>query len=165
MRTLLLTITTRLIFSCKKENAAPGKTVEIDLLKSFQLVTGQCRINPSTATLQDTVAIGNNDIQRYSITDHTFTLNFLTIQRVKAFRDFTPFAVTVDKQVVYYGIFKSAYSGASCDNSITMSNIFSADNKIVMQLGYPGMLQGTTVEDQRNNPKLIATLRRQGKIE
>jgi hypothetical protein len=165
MRTLLLTIITLLIFSCKKENAAPGKTVEIYLLKSFQLVNGQCRINQSTAILQDTVTIGNNDIQRYSISDHTFTLNFLTMQRVKAFRDITPFAVTVDKQVVYYGIFKSMYSSASCDNSITMNDIFSADNKIVMQLGYPGVVQYTTVEDQRNNPKLIATLRSQGKIE
>jgi hypothetical protein len=165
MRTLIVIITALLIFSCKKENAAPGKTVEIYLLKSFEIINGQCRVNPSTAIVQDTAAIGNNDIQRYSISDHTFTLNFLTMQRVKAFRDFTPFAVTVDKQVVYYGIFKSSYSSASCDNSIIMSDNFSADNKIKMQLGYPGLLQGTTVEDQRNNPKLIATLRSQGKIE
>lgn len=75
-----------------------------------------------------------------------------------------PFAVTVDKQVIYYGFFKPIISSSSCDHSITMDLDWTSGNKITLKLGYPGQVQGVTIDDKRNDSKLIATLRQQGKL-
>ena len=79
--------------------------------------------------------------------------------------DRTPFAITVDKQVIYYGLFKPSISSSSCDHSITMDVSWSSASKIVLRLGYPGQLPGVTIDDQRNNPILLASLEKQGKLQ
>lgn len=151
-------------FSCKKDNIKAGQTVEIYLLKSFQTVAGKCQVDASASALQDTATIRNQDILEYSQTDYQFTLTSASIQKIKTFKDFTPFAVTVDKQVIYYGFFKPGISSSSCDNSITMDLDWASTNKILLRLGYPGQLQGVAIADERNDPRLIMTLKNQGKL-
>ena len=158
---LLLTI---LSFSCKKDKINSGGSVEIYLLKNYQTVASKCQIDPSLSEIQDTAFIKNRDILEYSKTDYQFKLTDSAIQRVKALGDRIPFAVTVDKQVVYYGFYKPNISSSSCDNSICMSIDFITGNKISLNLGYPGQTQGITIDDQRNNPLLIMTLGNQGKL-
>ena len=149
--------------SCKK-NIDAGENVEIYLLKTYHTITSKCQIDPSGSFLQDTPTVKNHDILEYSKTDYQFTLTDLAIQKVKTFRDNMPFAVTVDRQVIYYGFFKPNISSSSCDHSITMDLDWPSPNKISLKLGYPGQLQGVTIDDKRNDPKLIATLRQQGKL-
>ncbi|MEP6676758.1 MAG: hypothetical protein ABJA78_16480 [Ferruginibacter sp.] len=165
MRLLLFILAACTIcLSCKKDNVKAGETVEIYLFKSFQTVTGKCQIDASASLLQDTAAIKNQDILEYSQTNYQFKLTDSSIQKVKAFRDFTPFAVTVDKQVIYYGFFKPSISSSSCDNSITMDLDWTSGNKISLKLGYPEQPQSVTINDERNNEKLILTLKSQGKL-
>lgn len=164
MRSLLfILVLTSCCLSCKKDKIKGG-SVEIYLLKTVQTVPGKCQIDASASILQDIATIKNQDILEYSQTNYEFKLTDTAIQKVKTFRDFTPFAVTVDKQVIYYGFFKPSFSSSSCDNSITMDVRWTTGNKISLRLGYPAPLQGVTVDDQRNNPKLIATLKNQGKL-
>ena len=150
--------------SCKKESVNTGEKVEIYLLKTYQRVTNKCQIDPSFSILHDTATVMNEDILEYSKSDYTFTLNEKAMQKVRAFRDFTPFAVTVDKQVIYYGFFKPSISSSSCDNSITMDIEWTTGSKIFLRLGYPGTPQGVSIDDQRNNEKLLKTLKNQGKL-
>ena len=153
---------TAICLSCKKDQA--GEPVEIYLLKSYQTLAAKCQIDPSVSILEDKAVIKNQDILEYSKTEHTFKLTDQAIEKVKNFVDKTPFAVTVDKQVIYYGFFKPGFSSSSCDHSITMDLDWTSANKISLRLGYPGQLQGVTIEDERNNPKLITTLANQGKL-
>lgn len=165
MRQLFYIFTITVIsLSCEKDNIKAGETVEIFLLKNSQTVTGKCQIDASVSVLQDTATIKNQDILEYSQANYQFKLTDPAIQKVKTFRDFTSFAVTVDKQVIYYGFFKPGFSSSSCGHSITMDVDWTAGNKISLRLGYPGQLQGVTIDDQRNNPNLIATLDKQGKL-
>ncbi len=165
MRTIFfILIMAACCFSCKKDTTNAGKTVEIYLLKTYQTVTGKCQIDPSASSLQDIATIKNDDIVVYSQTDHQFKLTDNAFQQVMAFGDFIPFAVTVNKVVIYYGIFKQYYSSSSCDNSIIMNIDLISENTIELNLGYPGLLQGVTIDDQRNNATLIATLESQGKL-
>lgn len=165
MRPLYFILIMNMLFlSCKKDNVKAGRTVEIYLLKNYQVMAGKCQVDPSLSVLQDTATIKNQDILQYSKTEYQFKLTDIAIKKVKAFRDKTPFAVTVDKQVIYYGFFKPSISSSSCDNSITMDIAWASDNKISIKLGYPGQLQGVTIDDQRNNPNLITTLKNQGKL-
>ena len=150
--------------SCKKNKVAAGKDVEIYLLKTYQPVAGKCQVDAATAVLEDLPAMRNEDIFSYSKTSYQFTLSNSAIQKVNVFNGGAAFAVTVDKQVIYYGILKLNISSSSCDHSITMDVMLARENKIQMNLGYPGLLQGVTIDDQRNNPTLIATLNAQGKL-
>lgn len=150
--------------SCKKENVKGGEAVEVYLLKRSQLVTGKCQIDPLLSVLQDTAIIKNQDILEYSQSKYQFKLTDLAIQKVKTFQDFTAFAVTVDKQVIYYGFFKPSVSSSSCDHSITMDLDWTSGNKINLKLGYPSLMQSVTIDDERNHSMLIATLRNQGKL-
>lgn len=165
MRSLIYILTlTILSFSCRKDKVNAGETVEIYLLKNYQTVVGKCQINSSISIIQDTAIVKNQDILEYSQKNYQFRLTDPTIQKIKAFRDFTPFAVTIEKRVIYYGFFKPSISSSSYFNSITMDLDWTTGNKISLKLGYPGQLQGVTIDDQRNNPDLIATLRNQGKL-
>ncbi len=165
MRHLIFTfIMSAICISCKKDHVNTGEPVEIYLLASYQTLTAKCQVDPSASTLEDEAVIRNQDILEYSKTEYTFKLTDQAIQKVKTFADRTPFAVTVDKQVIYYGFFKPSFSSSSCDHSITMDIDWASGDKIVLRLGYPGQLQGVTIEDQRNNPKLITTLANQGKL-
>ena len=149
--------------SCKKDKSQAGQIVEVYLLKTYQPVSGKCQVNPSTSVLGTTAIIKNEDILEYSQADHKFKLSTVAAGKVAAFTDFVPFAVAVDGKPVYYGIFKQYYSSSSCDNSIIMHLDFASSNKIVLNLGYPGDAIGA-IDDQRNNPILIATLAKQGKL-
>ncbi len=165
MRSLFFILTMTVIYlSCKTGNINAEETVEIYLLKTYKTVAAKCQIDSSFSVLQDTATIKNKDILEYSKRDYQFKLTDIAIQKVKAFRNKMPFAVTVNKQVIYYGFFKPSISSSSCDHSITLDIDRTSGNKILLRLGYPEQLQSVTIEDRRNNPKLIAALKKQGKL-
>ena len=151
--------------SCNKEEVTDAEPVEVYLLKTIRFVPGKCQIDPSLSAIEDTPVIKNQDIIKYSPTFKEFKLSDAAFQKVKTFMDRTPFAITVDKQVIYYGLFKPSISSSSCDHSITMDVSWSSASKIVLRLGYPGQLPGVTIDDQRNNPILLASLEKQGKLQ
>jgi hypothetical protein len=165
MRPLFFFLTIAILcLSCKKDDVKGGDSVEVYLLGTAQRVTGKCQIDPLLSVLEDTPVIRNQDIVEYSQNEYQFKLTNTAIQKVKAFNDFTAFAVTVDKQVIYYGFFKPGFSSSSCDHSITMDVDWVSSEKITLRLGYPAPLPGVTIDDQRNNSKLIEALRNQGKL-
>jgi hypothetical protein len=160
-------LTAALFFSCKKNGVVPGNSVEIYLLKTTAVVTGKCKIDGAASVLKDTAIIQNQDILEYSKKYFQLKLTDAAIERVRAFMHFsafTGFAVTVDKQVIYYGFFIPNISSSSCYQSITMDIDVTDPNKIDLKLGYPGTIEGETIEDLRNDPKLIAAFKSQGKL-
>ncbi|HVF81672.1 MAG TPA: hypothetical protein VM884_07050 [Flavisolibacter sp.] len=166
MRNLFFILTiVAICLSCSKNNITTGEIVEIYLLESYQTITSKCQIDPSLSVLKDKATIKNQDILAYSKTEYRFKLTEAAVQKIKALKDKTPFAVTVDKQVIYYGFFKPSVSSSSCDHSITMDVAWTPGNEIYLRLGYPGQLQGVTIEDKLNDPILIAALRTQGKLQ
>ena len=165
MRTfLLISILVAISFGCNRDNASAGEPVEIYLLKDFQLIANKCQVDPSASSVQFIPTVANNDILEYSSNDYQFNLTASALERIKALKDRTPFAVTVNKEVVYYGFFKPGFSSSSCDHSITMDVVWGQPGRIFMRLGYPGMLPGVTIDDQRNNPRLLSALHKQRKL-
>jgi hypothetical protein len=165
MRSVLYTLAlTIFCLSCKKNSVEPGKTVEIYLLTNYQNIPGKCQVDAATAVLPDTATIENQDILTYSPSRYQLKLTATAIAKIKGMRDATAFAVTVDKQVIYFGFYKPVYSSSTCEHSITMDLDWVSNNKIVFKPGYPGPPSLFVIEDNRNNPKLIETLRSQRKI-
>ena len=148
---------------CKKQKA-PNVDVAIYLLKSFATVNGNCQVNGGTALLQDLPLANNSDIISYSPASYQYQLSDAAIQKVKTLDERNAFAVTVDKKVIYYGLVKLNIFSSSCDHSITMDIMWASSNKIQFNLGYPGQLPGSLIDDQRNNSALVAALQAQGKL-
>lgn len=164
MRSLFfLLIVSGFLLSCRKDTVQAGEQVEIYTLASFQRTPGKCQVDASTAVLQDTPTIRNADILDYSQGSHEFRLSEAGVEKIKALHDFFAFAITVDRQVIYYGIFKPSFTSSSCDQSITM-DLDQSRKKLLLRLGYPGQSQSSTIEDLRNHPRLLATLKKQGKL-
>lgn len=141
-----------------------GKGVEIYLLDIAQLVQDKCQIDPASSTLLQTPLASNDEILDYSKGTYTFTLAVNAYNRVKQLKDKTPFAVTINKEVIYYAFFKPGVSSSSCVHSITMDVVTGQASKIRMQLGYPGPMQGVPINDQRNDTRLLDALQLQGKL-
>jgi hypothetical protein len=151
--------------SCEEHPTQGGASVDVYLFNTYQTIPGKCQIEPTKSVLQDTAFIKNQDIIAYSATGYTFELTASALEKIKSLKDNMPFAVTLDKQVVYYGFFKPLTSSSSCEHSITMDFDWASNNKILLTLGYPSHNpDNNTIDDQRNNTKLIATLKNQGKL-
>ena len=150
--------------SCNKKNIAGGNSVEIYSLKTVQFVPNKCQVDASRSTIEDIPLVTNQDIIEYAKTNYEFKLTDGGIQKLQTLKTRNAFAVTVDKQVIYYGIYMPDYLSSSCDHSITMGLSWSPDNKIRMRLGYPGQLQSATIDDKRNDPILLAALANQNKL-
>lgn len=165
MRLIILVLLFSFTFiSCKKEKEKAGEKVEIYLVKSGFTYPGPCKVDETIAQLAETIFIENEEILSYSSAKHLFNLKESAIKKVKLLKDKTPFAVTVDKKVIYYGIYKPLISSSSCDLSITMHIGFESNNSIVMELGYPLLYDAMDIKDKRNDPYLLATLGAQGKL-
>ena len=150
------------LHSCEK-NWASGRDVEIYLLAKGNLAQGSCKVDASTAELSSRPILRSDDIVSYSTSTHIFTVKAEAFETLEALDDKTLFAVTVDREVIYYGVVKPFYSSSSCDQSITMNNT-RLGNTIEMNLGYPGQVAGVVIEDKRNDARLLATLRSLGKL-
>ena len=154
------------LIACKKDKAGAEKNVEFYLLESYQLVTGKCQVDPSTTRLQNSALVSNDDILWYDESDHEYRLTTSAVQKINGLQGRTPFAVTVDKQIIYLGIYMPPIMSSTCEHSITMYASTQA-NTAYMMLGYPGWIRtpGTsTINDQRNDASLLAALKAQGKL-
>ena len=110
MQRLLLTLACSIfLIACKKDKANTRKDVEFYLLESYQLVTGKCQVDPSTTRLQNSALVSNDDILWYDESDHEYRLKTSAVERINALQGRTPFAVTVDNQIIYLGIYMPPY--------------------------------------------------------
>ena len=161
---LVISLLVAASLGCNKNNASSGEPVEIYLLKDFQLLANKCQIDPSSSSLQSIPIVANSEILEYSSSKYQFKIKTVALERIKALSDRTPFAVTVNKEIIYYGFFKPFISSSSCEHSITMDVAWGQVNRISMRLGYPGLSIGVTIDDERNNPRVLTALQKQGKL-
>lgn len=151
------------LFSCKKSSNSTYGQVEFYLLESFTNLSGKCQVDPGSAVLKTVPFISNQDIISYSGSAYTYTLSDAAMQTVKTFAGRQPFAVVLNDEVIFYGFYNSSFLSSSCEHSISLDADSGGDNKIILRLGYPGLLSGVIIDDERNNITLINTLKAQGK--
>jgi hypothetical protein len=164
---LLIVLPLCLFLSCTKEDPdAPGTEIEIYTLSYFKTVPGICRVDASSAVLNFAPVVNNADIVRYDQSSYTYHLTPSAVARLdNQLKAAQPFAVTVDKQPVFFGFYRPGYLSSLCMESITMAYIAPGGNTIRLDLGYPSFPAGVSASfDHRNHPRLLATLKAQGKL-
>jgi hypothetical protein len=156
------------LIACKKQDSidqsiiGSESSIAIYRLKSYDMITNKCAINPQTAVLEDLPIIGNDDILAYSEKDYTYAISASSFAKVKQLMDFVPIAMTVGGKIVFLGVYKPYTSSSTCYHSITAHYLL--ENQIKFQLGYPTLQNDITIDDQRNNSAIINALKISGRL-
>ncbi|AXP81613.1 hypothetical protein CJ739_2540 [Mariniflexile rhizosphaerae] len=168
-----LILTLGLVFflnSCdKEENFEPsGKSIDFYYITEYQKIDNTSKIIDSTVVISGTKIIDYSDIISYSSKDYTFTVSDSISDRLNDFENHSvhgvPFALTIEEEVIYTGYFWASYSSMGCD-WITIDPLdISGDNELTVRLGYPGMIQGDSIPDKRNDSRLIDILKKDKKL-
>jgi hypothetical protein len=150
-----------LLSSCSKE-AATGR-IAIYQLSSYTMVAGKCQVDGATARLNQQPLLDDRDIISYDANNYEYTLTSAAAAKLSALPARVAMAFTIDEEPVFYLVNMPSILSSSCWESITMDAFYSG-NKMHLRLGYPGITVGTYIDDQRNNKRILAILRAQGKL-
>jgi hypothetical protein len=150
------------VSSCKKEELNPetGSNVEFYLLDNYLTDQFDVKINEETATIRDSALILYDEILSYNPQTYEFVVQAGVTERLK---EYSAFAVTVDREVIYTGYFWTSISSRSVE-WVVIDLIFSGKNTLRVQLGYPGLLEGFTIPDKRNDSRILDVLKRDNKL-
>ena len=152
--------------SCNKDQS--NKQVEIYLLKSFSIVSNPT--TPETVTITDAKLeknplVANSDIKYFKQSEYLFTLKKNIRPLIQDFSRENGFAVTVNNQLVYYGIFHPAFLASMTFGLATIDPfIFTTDNSVSIQcVNFDNNPQLSQL-DKRNDPRLLEAMSASGKL-
>ncbi len=142
------------LISCEKdENSIPsGKSIDFYYISEYKNIDNSFKIIDSSVVISDSKIIDYSDIISYSSKNYTFVVSDSISDRLNDFKNHSihgvPFALVINKEIIYTGYFWASYSSSSCD-WITIDPLdFLGNNELTVQLGYPGMMQGDNIPDK-----------------
>jgi hypothetical protein len=169
-RSIIISLFILLLSGCEKYQSPrqQGQGLEFYLIKDFQRVGTTSKIIDSSVTLSDSVIINYDEIVSYNSKTYTFTLTEPSAKRLNDFKNNhihgTPFAITIDKKLIYTGYFWCGFSSAMVD-WVTIDPLnYSGKNQLTVSLGYPGLIIGDYIPDNRNDERIMDILKRDGKL-
>jgi len=169
-RFIIITLSVFLFAGCEKYQSPRqlGNGLEFYLIKDFQKAGTTSKIINSSVKLSDSVIIYYDEITSYNSNTFTFTVTESMANRLNGFKNNhihgTPFAVTINKEIIYTGYFWCGFSSASVD-WVTIDPLnYSGKNQLRVSLGYPGLSRGDYIPDNRNDDRILDILRRDSKL-
>ena len=169
-RSIIILFLLGILAGCERYQSArqQGNGLEFYLIADFQKVGTSAKIINSTVKLSDSVIIYYDEIESYNSDTYTFTVTESCADKLNDFENNhihgTPFAVTVDKEIIYTGYFWCSFSSASVD-WVTIDPLnYSGKNHLRVSLGYPGLFEGDFIPDNRNDHRILDFLRADGKL-
>lgn len=156
--------------SCDKEdNCCPSeKSIDFYYISEYQKLDNSFKIIDSTVIISDLKIIDYSNILSYSSKNYTFVVSDSISDRLNDFENHSihgvPFALAIDKELIYTGYFWASYSSLGCD-WITIDPLdISGNNELTVRLGYPGLTLGDSIPDKRNDSRLINVLKQDKKL-
>lgn len=169
-RSIIISLLVVILAGCEKYQSVrqQGNGLEFYFIKDFQKVGTSAKIINSTVKLSDSVIIYYDEIKSYNSDTYTFTVTESCANKLNDFKNNhihgAPFAVTVDKKLIYTGYFWCSFSSSSVD-WVTIDPLnYSGKNQLRVSLGYPGLFQGDYIPDNRNDYRILDFLRTDGKL-
>jgi hypothetical protein len=167
----ILCLTLTLFVSCKKENTAPignAPRVEIYLLESFTVNINQAT-NPAALTITDAVLaetplVADQDITYYSKSTTTFKLMKDIKPIILNYKSDKAFAVTVDKQPVYFGRFHPAYLSSITFGMATIDPILFHNGELRINFATIEGNANFQLLDKRNDDLITNAFRSSGRL-
>ena len=153
--------------SCDKWRGDAEGDVELYLLDSYQTEDQTWAIISSSITLHEAPLIAYPDFKSYNSKKHIFKISDAAAQAVMDQEHSVhglAFAVTANGELVYTGYFWPSYSSAGCQWIVIDPLMMFGDNELRVVLGYPGLMEGADIPDERNNELILDIFRRDGKL-
>lgn len=162
---ILLLMAAPVLFShCRKDDSGAHARVEIFGLQSFEWEgPGICAVRPGTAVLKSSPLVTNDDIVSYDESQFLFEFREPSAQNIRNLSPRTPFALTLDGEILFTGVVMQNIMSSTCFESITMENLSYGPRRAKLELGYPAGIN-PSLEDKRKDRALLAALRSQGKL-
>jgi hypothetical protein len=153
--------------SCEKKNSFPDGALNIYLLSDQDSREALWEIDETKITLEEKPLINYKDIMSYDPGAHVFKITSSARDRIKSLANSLhtcTFAMVADKEIIYTGYFWASFSSAICP-WLTIDPIFAQyAGELKVQLGYPGVMEGISIPDRRNDERLLGILRHDGKL-
>ena len=156
-----------LTFGCEKDEINSNGKVELYLLDSYSKIENSFQIDETTIKTQASPLISYTDFISYDSVNYTFGLSDNaknTIDNMEHSVYGVAFAVKANGILIYSGYFWPSYSSASCDWIVIDPLMTSIGNKITVSLGYPGLVQGQVIPDNRNDSRIIEIFENDNKL-
>lgn len=155
------------LFGCQKEKVDSEGKVELFLLDSYSKFENSYQIDEKTVKTKASPLISYSDFISYDSSDYEFQISNKAknaIDQVELSVHGVAFAVKANGILIYSGYFWPNYSSASCDCVVIDPIMTSIDNKIKVCLGYPGLIQGQVIPDNRNDSRIIVIFEKDNKL-
>ncbi len=157
--TLFVALTFVFIACGKNENTNTGNGhVEIYLLDSFKTIGYTNQIDEKTIVMKAGPLVAYSDFLSYDPDTYTFKISNTAREVIKSLEHSVhglAFAIKANNVLIYTGYFWPGYSSASCDWVVIDPMGLSLDNKLMVELGYPGLMEGQVILDRRNDQRIL----------
>jgi len=154
-----------LFISCKKES---DSRVDIYILKSFTANINQSVIPGTTiisnAVLEATPLVSDKDIAYYTRSTSTFKLKKDIKSAIEDYGADKAFAVTVNGEVVYYGLFHPAYLSSLVFGLATIDPFLYNDKELAIQFVEITDNPDLKKLDKRNDESIINVFSGSGRL-
>jgi len=153
---------------CNKNHNLSKNKVEIYLLESFSTVLNPASpyaISITGARLEKQPLVANSDIEYYEQAQYLFKLKKNIKPLIKDFSGDRGFAVTVNNETVYYGVFHPAFL-SSITFGVTTIDPLSFTTESSVSLQYANYDNNTQLAqlDKRNDPRILNALSATGRL-
>lgn len=172
-RHCLFFLLTALTLSCQPGEPGPGGVALHLITSPANLGANATALDSVPITLASDAFIRYDQIERYSANTYTFRLKAGVADQLRKLSKEVPlsgkpFAVVVDRTVVYYGLFWNPYSSFNAvypritlDADSLSRSTSSIDLPVDFRTPFPG---GVARQDLRNDARLLNRLRRDNKL-
>jgi hypothetical protein len=148
-------------------NDRPSRNVELYLINSFSTLEHSCQIDEKTVVTKMAPLLYYSDFLSYDTTEYTFEISDRARKAVLNLEHSVhglPFAIKANGTLIYTGYFWPSYSSASCNWIVIDPFQASISNQLHVELGYPGLHQGQTVPDKRNDNRIVEIFQHDHKL-
>jgi len=154
-----------LLVGCKKENTSK---VDIYMLKSFTIGMDQTT-TPATRTITDAILeanplVADDDIVFYKQSTTTFKLRKNIKPIIQNYGPDKAFAVTIDKQPVYFGKVHPGYLSSMTLGLATFDPILFTENNLQINFVSIGTDMISLLRDKRNDDRIIRAMKATGRL-
>ncbi len=153
---------------CSKDHDQSTDKVEIYLLESFSTVQNPASpyaITITDARLEKKPLVANGDIEYYEQAQYLFKLKKNIKPLIKDFSRERGFAVTVNDEAVYYGVFHPAFLSSLTFGLATIDPLaLTTESSVTIQyLNYDNNVQLAQL-DKRNDARILNALSATGRL-
>jgi hypothetical protein len=153
---------------CNKNHDLAKNKVEIYLLESFSTVMNPAApyaVSVTDARLEKDPLVANEDIEYYKQSEYVFKLKKNIKPLIKDFSKDRGFAVKVNNETIYYGIFHPAYLSSITVGVATIDPLFLTTD-VSLSIQYTNYNNNAQLAqlDKRNDPRILDALSATGRL-